>query len=177
MEISRYDHLVTYDGLPTLKKLDMLSMERGLPIELHEFINELKQQYTLELIHARCKPFFQHEYALSKLRQDYKLVVCSNSVRNTIEVMLDKASILKYFDFYLSNQDVENGKPDPEIYITAMQKLQKNPGECLIIEDNENGIIAARESGAHLLKVDSVEEVNLHNIKNRIKSIEDMHRA
>ena len=42
MEISRYDHLVTFDGLPTKKKLEMLSLERGLPEELHNFINRLK---------------------------------------------------------------------------------------------------------------------------------------
>ena len=45
-QISRYEHLVTYDGLPTRKKLEMLSMEQGLPVQLHSFINEMKQLYT-----------------------------------------------------------------------------------------------------------------------------------
>ena len=42
----------------------MLSLERGLPAQLHDFINQLKQDYTLEMIYARCRPAFQHEYAL-----------------------------------------------------------------------------------------------------------------
>ncbi|WP_244574490.1 HAD hydrolase-like protein [Cohaesibacter sp. ES.047] len=42
-EISRFDHLTTYDGLPTRKKLEMLSAERNLPRSLHSFINEMKQ--------------------------------------------------------------------------------------------------------------------------------------
>ena len=46
-EISRYDHLVTYDGLPTSKKLEMLSLEKGLPTGLHQFINQMKQSYKL----------------------------------------------------------------------------------------------------------------------------------
>jgi len=58
---------VTYDGLPTRKKLEMLSRERGLPAPLHNFINQLKQDYTLEMIYMRCKPIFQHEYALARL--------------------------------------------------------------------------------------------------------------
>ena len=62
--ISRHDHLVTFDGLPTVTKLDMLTLERGLPEKLHEFINELKQKYTLELVYQHCKPRFYHEYAL-----------------------------------------------------------------------------------------------------------------
>lgn len=65
MEISRYDHLVTYDGLPTKKKLEMLTLERGLPKQLHDFINDIKQEFTFQLAYAKCKPTFNHRYALS----------------------------------------------------------------------------------------------------------------
>lgn len=176
MEISRYDHLVTYDGLPTKKKLEMLSMERGLPKGLHSFINHMKQQYTMEIVFAECKPKFYHEYALSKLKNEgYHMAVCSNSVRNTIEVMMQKASLDQYLDFYISNQDVKSGKPDPEMYITAIQKMGLKPCECMIIEDNENGIKAARASGAHVMIVDNVTDVNYLNIKQNISFFEGVH--
>lgn len=173
MEISRYDHLVTYDGLPTKRKLEMLTAERGLPIGLHDFINEMKQQYTMEIIFARCKPRFFHEYALSRLKQDgYKLAVASNSIRQTVEVMLKQSALIDYFEFYLSNQDVKIGKPDPSIYIKAIEKLGMSPKECLIVEDNENGIKAAKASGAWLMEVDEVDEVNYQNILKHIIKIE-----
>lgn len=173
MEVSRYDHLITYDGLPTKKKLEMLSMERGLPKGLHTFINDLKQLYTMEIVHAKCKPVFYHEYALSRLKNEgYKIVVCSNSIRNTIDVMMNKAKLMEYLDFYLSNQDVTQAKPHPEIYIKAIEKLGVSPEECLILEDNENGIKAALASGAHFLKVGSVKEVTYQNIKAKINEIE-----
>jgi len=172
-EISRYDHLVTYDGLPTKKKLEMLSLERGLPRGLHQFINELKQQYTIEFVHTECRPRFYHEYALSKLRaKDYKMAVCSNSIRLTIELMIERAALAPYFDFYLSNEDIKNPKPDPEIYTTAMKRFGLHPRECVIIEDNEKGIRAAEASGGHVLKVDTVEDVNFANITNFIRSVE-----
>ena len=69
-EISRYDHLVTYDGLPTAKKLEMLSMEKGLPTGLHKFINAMKQSYTVDWVHINCAPRFFHEYALTRLRAE-----------------------------------------------------------------------------------------------------------
>lgn len=173
MEISRYDHLVTYDGLPTRKKLEMLTLERGLPKGLHKFINDIKQQYTMELIFTRCKPKFYHEYALSKLRSDgYRLAVCSNSIRNTIEIMMEKAALAEYLEFFLSNEDVTNAKPDPEMYIRAIERLALQPEECLVIEDNEKGIRAARDSGAHVLAVDAVEDVTYHNIMARIRTLE-----
>lgn len=174
MEISRYDHLVTYDGLPTKKKLEMLSTERGLPKELHSFINNMKQQYTMEIVYANCKPTFHHEFALSKLKNSgYKMAVCSNSVRNTIEIMMKKAALEDNFEFYVSNQDVKNGKPDPEMYDMAIERLGLSPKECMIIEDNENGIKAARASGAWVMEVDVVEDVNFQNIEEHLKMFEE----
>ncbi len=171
--ISRYDHLVTYDGLPTKKKLEMLTMERGLPKGLHDFINDLKQIYTIEMIFQKCKPVFYHEYALSHLKAEgYKLAVASNSIRQTVELMMEKSNLAKYLDLMLSNQDVSKPKPDPEIYNAAINRLQLNPEECLIVEDNQNGIKAAKASGANVMIVNSVEEVNLENIKMNIKKFE-----
>lgn len=172
MEINRLDHLTTYDGLPTRKKLEMLTLERSLPIELHSFINKIKQQYTLDEVYKKCKPVFAHEYALARLKAEGMLMaVCSNSIRKTVEVMLDKAMIVQNFDILLSNQDVTKAKPDPEIYITCMKKLGVNPHETLILEDNENGIKAAIASGAHLLPIQSVNDVTYSNIMDRIKEI------
>lgn len=172
--ISRYDHLVTFDGLPTKRKLEMLSLVDSLPTKLHGFINDLKQQYTMEIVYTTCKPVFQQQYALSSLKNEgYHLAVCSNSVRKTVEIMMEKAALIDYLDFFLSNQDVAHGKPDPEIYTKAIARLNLQPQECLIVEDNEHGIRAAIDSGAHVLKVDSPADVHFYNIKNRIKEIEN----
>ncbi len=139
MEISRHDHLVTYDGLPTRKKLEMLSAERGLPDRLHDFINDMKQRFTMELVHSQCKPHFHHEYALSRLKHEgYRMAVASNSIRNTVQVMMERSALMDYLEFFLSNQDVTIGKPDPEIYVNAIHRLNLAPSECLIIEDTEN---------------------------------------
>lgn len=171
-EINRFEHLMAFDGLPTKAKLSMLSDREGLPAALHPFINQLKQQFTMEFVHAQCRPRFVHEFALSNLkRQGYILVVASNSIRNTVQVMLDRAALLPYFEFTLSNEDVKNPKPDPEIYTLAITNLGLLPEECLIIEDNENGFKAALASGAHVMKVQKVDEVNFHNIICHIEKI------
>lgn len=173
MPISRHDHLTTFDGLPTRKKLEMLSLERGLPKELHEFINEMKQRYTMDIVYTECKPRFIHEYVLSTLKAGgYRMAVCSNSVRNTVETMMLKAGLDPYLDLMVSNEDVSKGKPDPEMYLKAMANFGLQPYECLIVEDNENGIRAAKASGAHLLVVKNVEDTNLQNIQTKIAEIE-----
>lgn len=169
LEISLYDHLMTFDGLPTKEKLKILSLDKGLPVALHSFVAEIKQQYTMEIVHSLCKPKFHHEYALSKLKNDgYKMAVCSNSIRHTIEVMMQKAALESYFEFYISNEDVSKSKPDPQMYQLAINKLNLTPKECLIVEDNENGIKAAKASGAYIMEVQSVYEVNYENITKHI---------
>jgi hypothetical protein len=86
--------------------------------------------------------------------------------------MMSKSGLEKYLDTMLSNEDVSKPKPDPEIYLEAMRKLGVSPDQTLIVEDNEHGIRAARTSGAHVLVVSDVSDVNLGNIDRRILEIE-----
>jgi HAD superfamily hydrolase (TIGR01509 family) len=86
--------------------------------------------------------------------------------------MMQKSNLLQYLDLMVSIEDVSKAKPSPEIYIKAINHFGLNPDECLILEDNENGIKAARASGAHLLIVDSVQDTNYKNILAHISKIE-----
>ena len=67
LPISRSEHLSQYDGLPTRTKLKMLTEKKGLPPELHKFLNDLKQRYTTDIITTHCHPVFNVEYALSRM--------------------------------------------------------------------------------------------------------------
>lgn len=170
--INRFEHLVTFDGLPTRAKLTMLTKDRGLPVGLHEVINGLKQKYTMEIVHRECKPTFHHEYALSRLKaQGYKLALASNSVRNSVEVMMEKSGLSRFLDTMVSNEDVKRGKPDPEMYLKATALLGVEPNRCLVLEDNENGIKAARDAGCNVMVVRDVFDVTDENITNELNSL------
>lgn len=169
--ISRYDHVVTFDGLPTRQKLEMLTREQGLPAGLHSLINDLKQQYTLEIVHAKCRPYFQHEYALAHLKAaGYRLAVASNAVRSSVELMIGKARLARYFDALVSNQDVTRAKPDPEIYQHAAARLGLTPADCLVVEDNHHGIAAARAAGAHVMVVGGIADVTWDNLRYNLET-------
>ncbi|QLA06955.1 HAD family phosphatase [Enterobacter ludwigii] len=173
LTINRQEHENGFDGLTTRDKLHRLTERDGLPVSLHGFINELKQQYTLQEIWQHCRPVFEHQYALSCLsRQGYRLAVASNSIRQSMDVMLERARLKSYLQFYLSNEDVSQGKPDPEIYRTAIQRLELTPDACLVVEDNPHGIAAARAAGAHVLTVASPEEVTWPRIRDFITNLE-----
>jgi HAD superfamily hydrolase (TIGR01509 family) len=173
MAIDRDAHLSTFDGLPTRHKLEMLSKSRGLPRGLHAFINNLKQQRTAEIATARCRPVFQHRFALQQLKaRGMKMAVCSNSVRQSVELMMRLSDLSPQLDLIVSNEDVAKAKPDPEMYTTAMARLGLTPSETLILEDNDHGIAAARASGAHVMIVGSPDDVLYAKIDQRIAEID-----
>jgi beta-phosphoglucomutase-like phosphatase (HAD superfamily) len=167
--ISRYDHMATYNGLPTRKKLEMLSVEAGLPSSLHALINRIKQVYTREEILSSCWPSFEKEFMMSRLRREgYRIAVCSNAIRESVELMLARAGLLEYVEFVLSNEDVKAPKPDPAIYQLAMSRMGLTADEIMIVEDAPHGIQAARRAGAHLCEVAGFHEVDYWRVRRAI---------
>ena len=120
--ISWDEHLSTYDGLKTVQKLNMLSDKKDLPIEQHNDIWEDKQKITLQKL-KELQPCEKLQDIMSKLSQEYKIAVCSNSIRKTVLTVLSKLGIMEYMDLILSNEDVQNSKPHPEMYWRAISKM------------------------------------------------------
>ena len=171
--ISRYEHLTTYNGLPTRKKLEMLSLEKGLPRGLHAMLNRIKQKYTQEEVLTRCTPFFEKEFMLNQLkREGYRLGVCSNSIRDSVHLMLQASGILNLFDVLVSNEDVAKPKPDPEMYLKACAELQLAPEETVMVEDAGYGVEAARAAGGHVCVVSGFPEVDYYRIHDFIAQVE-----
>jgi len=171
-EIAREEHLSTFDGLPTRKKLDYLTVHRNLPKGLSPIIGDLKQIYTKQLIAQHCFPLFNVEYAVARLkREGYKLGVCTNSIRETCRLMLDHSGLTPYFDVILTNQDCAQPKPAPDIYLAAMQRLGVRAEETLVVEDNAHGIQAAEAAKAHVLRVADPGEVTWRTLEARLGEI------
>lgn len=158
--ITPEQHLEIFDGLPTSKKLEILSSHFGFPREIHSVVCRLKQTYTLQLIQERCIPSPIHQETLSLLKAEgYAIGLCSNSVRETVDTLMERTGLGKFMDLTLSNEDVAEPKPHPEIYVKAMDHFQLAPSECLIVEDHPHGIAAARASGAQVMVVKDPSEV------------------
>jgi HAD superfamily hydrolase (TIGR01509 family) len=158
------EHLSKYDGLKTNQKLEMLTKEKGLPVELYKDVWDEKQKLTLQKL-KNLKQSFHLIHCMERLcSEGYKLAVCSNSIRRTVLTVLAKLGIIEYFDLILSNEDVKSSKPHPEIYWKAMSMLGVLPEETLIVEDSPFGLLAASRSKAFIMRVGSPKEVSYDNI-------------
>jgi HAD superfamily hydrolase (TIGR01509 family) len=163
------EHLSIYDGLKTNQKLEMLTIRKGLPVESYKKIWNDKQKYTADAL-ADLKESEDLKKCINSLLEDgYKLAVCSNSIRKTVLIVLSKLGIIGSFDLILSNEDVKNSKPHPEIYWKAMSMLECLPEETLIVEDSPYGLLAASRSRAEIMRVKSPDDVTYININKYIK--------
>src|SRR5262245_29359162 len=151
----------------------MLSVEKGLPAALHGTLGRLKQVYTREEILSKCRPVFEKEYMLSRLRREgYRLAVCSNSIRESLALMIRQSGLEEYFELLISNEDVVRPKPDPEIYLTAIARMELAPADALIVEDAPHGVEAARRSGAHVCQVARFSDVDYFRVRRALDQIE-----
>ena len=172
--ISRDEHLSTYDGLPTTKKLELLTENKGLQKESYDLIWKKKQEFTSLIINEEMTYDERLRGILSKLKsQGYIICVASNSIRESVKMMLIRKGLLEYIDFFYSNQDVNRPKPSSEIYLKCMIKAAVNPDETVIVEDSHIGRKAAQSSGATLCAVRDVDDVTYDHIKKHIDKVND----
>ena len=167
--INRDEHLSLYDGLSTTKKLEMLAKNKGLPPEYNNQIWEDKQKATIKIFNDLQRDFNLMDY-FSKLKAEgFQIAVASNSIRNTVKLVLLKLGLLEYVDYYASNEDVKRTKPYPEMYWRCMVACNALPKDTVIIEDSHIGRQGAIDSGAYLIPVENRFDLDMPKIYKVIK--------
>ncbi len=174
-EITREDHLSTYNGLSTRNKLHtMVTLGRIDQDENRISLVELiKQAFTIEIITTKATPEIDKNIMLRNLHyHGYKTGCVTNCIRKTTELILEKTNIKDLFDIIVTNEDVKLNKPHPDCYLHAMKQLEVKPDETLIIEDSPKGIDAAIASGARVWQVINSEVVNWMCLEEILKQSE-----
>lgn len=84
---------------------------------------------------------------------NYKVAVASSSNMDHIINNMEKTGLKKYIDEFASGAEVENGKPAPDVFLLAAERLGVKPEECLVLEDSKAGVIAGSSAGAKVIMV------------------------
>ena len=168
--ISKQEQADIFEGMTTRSKLDILTYTRGLPKELHEYIWNLKQQYSAAMFEDLPKD----EELINLFRhiadRGIAIGVASNSIRQTLTNCLQALGVWRYVNVSLSNEDVKNPKPNPEIYNLCMLMLGSVPTSTIVFEDSEIGKQAARQSNAFVVEVGSRKDLTTRFINDKIVS-------
>lgn len=167
--ITEWEHLNIYDGLNTWEKLDKLSKRKDLPVSHHKQIHKDKQKVTSKKI-LSLTPLSNVLKTFHWLDENgYTIAVCSNSIRRTTLSAVTASGLMKYVSLIVSNEDVKNTKPHPEMFWKAMETFSVIPDETLIVEDSPPGLLAAQRSGANYIRVENPYKLNLSDIQRALK--------
>ena len=170
-KLSKEEHLNDYDGLPTSEKLNLLALRKGLPTSKFNQIWKDKQKHTTNIFkESISKDYELMNYFQQLIDEGYKIAVASNSIRNTVKIILLKLGILEFVDIFVSNEDVVRNKPYPEMYWKCMIALESIPENTVIIEDSLVGRKGALDSKCHLITVENRKDLNQSKI-NLIKQV------
>jgi HAD superfamily hydrolase (TIGR01509 family) len=167
--INRQEQAEIFEGMTTRSKLDILTYTKGLPKELHEYIWNLKQQYSSAMFEDL--PRDEELVSLFKHISDQGIVigVASNSIRQTLTNCLKALGVWQYIKVSLSNEDVKTPKPNPEIYNLCMLMLGSVPSSTLVFEDSVIGRQAAEQSGAFLVGVERRTDLTIPFVQRMIE--------
>ena len=165
--INRDEHISTFNGIPTLKKLEILNQQGRLSKDLFDQIWDKKQEKTFEVI-KNAASIDANKIRLHKQTSHLKKVCVTNSIRKSALLMLEKTGQLPFMNFVISNEDVSLPKPSSEGYDKAIKKLNLKPDDCMIVEDSPKGFEAAYQTNAHVYEVSGYNEVILDNILSKI---------
>jgi beta-phosphoglucomutase len=173
--IYSYDeHEKLFSSLTTRNKLKILIEQNLLNETDIETIYNKKQELTKEAFELLNEDVKLVSLFQKLVKDKYRLFCCSNNNKVIVNLILNKLGIYDYFETILTNSDVKEHKPSPEIYNTIMNKSNLNPNQVLILEDSEIGLQSAYSSKAHVFKIKRLEDVNYNSIKNMIYLKESM---
>ena len=117
-------------------------------------IAEQKEESFRNYIKDNIKPFPRVIEIISAMAAaDFKLAIVSSATIENIRLVTEVLEIDKVFDIFITGKDVSRGKPSPQGFLTAAQRLGVMPGNCIVIEDAAAGVSAAKTGGMYCVAV------------------------
>lgn len=141
------DFYTTTLGTRPKMTCEMYKKQYGDDIPFYEMLEEV-HEYMENVFETRGIPLKKGLIPLLEYLKEnnYKAIVATSSHKDRVMKIFDKAHLHQYFDDYICGDEVENGKPNPEIFIKACKKLGVDPCDAIVLEDSEMGIQASYDA-------------------------------
>ena len=137
-----------FAGTLTSDRMRILKDLFKLDIPVEEMVKKREDMILEIMAREDIKPVSGiPEFLKSIKNRGLKTAVASSSGYDLIGLILSRLGISEYFDSITSGNDVKRGKPDPDVFLLAAERIGAEPSECLVVEDSENGVRAAKAAG------------------------------
>lgn len=142
-DLTKDENSQRYVGIGDVACCDDLISRHHLPITTKELMKQKQGEY-LKLLDSNIKAQPGLLKLLDQLQKNnYKKAIASGSLLYEIKTIINSLKIEKFFDAVCSVEEVQNGKPEPDLFLLAARRLEISPERCLVLEDAPSGIKAA----------------------------------
>lgn len=143
-----------YMGMRVSDVVRDIMQKLNIPENQFEKLYKKRQEIFLSLVKKSCKPMLGVGY-ITRLVSDLELkkALASSGMKEYINLCLTKLHLDNYFDTVVSGEELHQGKPHPETFLVAAKKLGVEPDACVVIEDAEQGVEAAKAAGMKCIGV------------------------
>ncbi len=139
-------------GMSSTEWSRYLAEELGIPLSPEEIndavVEEMAKRYREEL------PLIDGaREAVERMAAEWPLGLASSANRPLIDLVLELSGLARYFVATMSSEEVERGKPAPDVYLAVASRMDMDPGACAAIEDSSNGLRAAHAAGMRVVAI------------------------
>jgi len=141
-------------GRKPIEGLAIFVRELGLPLEPAEAVkirNDLLRKRMKQDLRAMPGLFS----ILDALHGKFKLAVATGAPREFLDIAIDRLGIREKFDVLQASDDIQSGKPNPEIFLKTCERLGVEPQQAIVLEDSENGVAAGKRAGCFVIAIPS----------------------
>ena len=145
------EELHSFTGKDAVQLLNEFISKYRLPVDFNFFYKQHRE--NLEQVFRSSEiPTTNASFWIQALRRKrIPTALASSSHRALIDLVLERLNWKNYFDVIIGGDEIERGKPNPEIYLLAASRLGVPPEKCIAVEDSKNGVISASEAGCYVL--------------------------
>jgi beta-phosphoglucomutase len=133
-----------------MQNYQIIPMLLGQQVSSREIsrLSDWKEKHYREIITEKLVPAEGAKSLICDLKnENFLLAVGSSAPRANLELVLERTDLQNYFDAYVTGQDVTKGKPAPDTFIKAAEKLSLSAHSCVVVEDAVQGIEAGKAAG------------------------------
>ena len=141
-------------GRNPIESMKIFVRELGLSLSSEEALG-MRNLIMLNKLKTDLKPMPGLHHILDAFSGRLKMAVCTGAQEEFLDIVVDQLEIRNYFDALQSSDEIQKGKPHPEIYLKTCRKLKLSPKDCVVIEDSSNGALAGKHAGCYVIAVPS----------------------
>ena len=142
------------NGTPTSETFLMLRKKFGLTISLDEFLAEYRKRYTdLFMSEGLVVPEGVREMISELKKIHMPISIATGGSRKSTSLTLEKTGLAGEFEIVVTSDEVAKGKPDPEIFLLAAERMGVTPHKCLVIGDSINDVLGAKAAGMKVIAI------------------------